>query len=214
MNISGTNNNYSTYTPSFGKKILANVNLKQRNFDRNSFKFVKATISTLDVNDPKDTKYIDKINKYWKSKTSFSNAIVCAFREKTNPKTFFMTELNTMNLKIKNKIVCLMKTTSPENCPNRDVFQIDLIQSAPAIAERPLITPIKGAGEVIIYGAVKMAKENGFKKVELLSANDRFYEKIGFIKDEKKPKYKNFYYYLPQEKYDNFIENVEKKYKF
>ena len=75
------------------------------------------------------------------------------------------------------------------------------------------ILPLKGAGELAVYCAVKLAKANGFKKVALFSSNNDFYDKIGMPKMEKYNK--DIYttpYLLKKEDYNKFLERIENKY--
>ena len=56
---------------------------------------------------------------------------------------------------------------------------------------------------------VKEAKEHGFESVQLLSANNSFYEHMGFTTMEK---YRQNWYELPSSEFDKFLERIEKKY--
>ena len=58
-----------------------------------------------------------------------------------------------------------------------------------------------------MYEAVKVAKKEGYQKVDLYSTNNSFYQKIGF---EKNPK-SNFFS-LDKSQYDSFLSRVEQKY--
>ena len=88
------------------------------------------------------------------------------------------------------------------------------VQAAPEIANNPK-SSIKGAGEIALYSVVKYAKDHGCKKVTLLSANNGFYEKIGFEMGAKTYyKSSNRDFYLEEKDYDQFLKRVEKKYGF
>ncbi len=88
------------------------------------------------------------------------------------------------------------------------------VQAAPEIADNPE-RKIKGAGELAIYSAVKYAKDNDCKEVLVYSANDAFYDSIGFEIDAKRSnKSRLRWYLLNQQDYDWFLKRVEKKYGF
>ena len=60
-----------------------------------------------------------------------------------------------------------------------------------------------------LYGVVKEAQKHGFESVQLLSANNSFYEHMGFTLMEN---YRQNWYELPSSKFDKFLKKIEKKY--
>lgn len=216
MNNLGSVNSNSNL--SFGQTVLNKVNLRKIK-GNDSFKFVKGYFSQLNTNDPKDLERIKQIETNWKAGTILGEKIINKFKadwSKDNAlcsTNLYMTELKNTFLRISKKVCCLMETTNPKNNPNdREIFKINLIQSAPCIANNDISSrPIKGAGELSIYGAVKVAQKEGYQKVKLHSVKNSFYEHIGFIPVEI---YNRFcgVFELPQEKYASFLEKIEKKY--
>lgn len=75
---------------------------------------------------------------------------------------------------------------------------------------------IVGAGEVSLYGVVKIAKEDMEDSVALISKESAmdFYEHIGFEKEEDPSKCESRDYFLDNKRYNFFIKNIEEKYNF
>lgn len=206
-NLSSVNVNNSN--PTFGKTILNKVNLRKK--AGNTYKFVEGYFSKLNPEDPKDLSLLESIRENWRRGTSFSNEMIYNFEKYKDSTNLYMTELKNSCLGIKKKVCCLIETTNPKKRKDRNNFEIVYVQSAPAISKDNSKYPIKGAGELSIYGAVKEAKKEGFKKVSLLSIKDSFYEHIGFPQKEVATK-DSALFTLPQEKYDEFLQRIEKKY--
>lgn len=204
MEVSSANINFNN-NQSFGNTILDNAQLRKRALN-GTYKQVDAFVSKLTKNDPKDLSVLDKIRESWRRNTAFSEEIMFCFKHDER-KNIYMTELKNKCLKIKQKVCCLMQTTNPDKCSSRDIFHIDFIQSAPSIADRVTQSPIKGAGELTIYEAVKTAKKEGYKRIQLSSIKDDFYSKIGFNEIEN-----THIFFLENKDFDNFLNRVEKKY--
>ena len=91
---------------------------------------------------------------------------------------------------------------------------VGVTEQAGLTDEEGNIPKVKGAGELGILGLIKLAKENLLKKLSLSSANDTFYNKLGF---EFNYEYvqsvsSSVTHSLPKRKYNSFIEKTEKKY--
>lgn len=209
-------NNFSVNVnnnPSFGKNILTNVNLKQATTD-GSFKFVKGMISELNKNDKSDELLLEGIKGSWEGKARFSRVIIKHFEDAKNSSKVYITELKDKCDSLKDNICCLMETTNPQAKPKRRRnFVIKFLQSAPDIANKGNKTPIKGAGELCIYEAVKTAQKEGYKRVKLLSVNNSFYDHLGF-KRGLYYKEDSYSYSLPQKQFAEFLQKVEEKYNF
>ncbi len=205
MNIQ-TNNNVNTYNKaSFGATILDNVTLRKKTLS--GYKTVEGFVSQLTKDDAGDIARLQGIKENWRKSTIYSNEIIDNFCQNLKKKNFYITELKDNCVRIKNRICCMMQTTDPTVNQMRDKFRIDLLQSAPAIANKGSSSKIKGAGELAVYEAVKVAKKEGYQKVDLYSTNNSFYQKIGF---EKNPK-SNFFS-LDKSQYDKFLSRIEQKY--
>ncbi len=197
----------SNNNQAFGKTILDNAKLQKKALN-GAYKQADAFISKLTYGDAKDISLMEKIQNQWRKYSTFSEEIIYNFKTNAN-KNIYMTELKNKCLKIKDKVCCLMMTTNPKKSLSRETFHIDLLQSAPAIADKGIKSPIKGAGELTVYEAVKEAKKEGYKKVQLTSIKDGFYSKIGF-KNLDNSDYHIFV--LENKDYDNFLKRIEKKY--
>lgn len=205
-------------SPNFGKTILNKVNLQKRQGD--TFKLAKGYFSQLNTTDKRDLRLIKSIKPEWESKIMFSEDLIKKFEADFSKDinkcstNLYMTELKSPISKISKKVCCLMETTNPQMNPNdREVFRINTVLSAPHIANSyPLQErDIKGAGELSIYGAVKLAQKEGYKKIQLQSVINPFFEHIGLILTEKYNKLSGIFE-LPQEKYADFLQKVESKY--
>lgn len=208
-----TINSYNNYNnPHFGKKLIGNINLRQITKDE-TYKLVKGTFSELEPRNTADIAQLEGIRANWKSGSVFSGAIINDFEKAKKSSKVFITELKHNCADIKDKICCLMETTNPEKNPEkRNNFVIKYLQSAPAIADKTILpTPILGAGELSLYEAVKIAKQEGYKRVKLFSVNNSFYEHVGFIKSRRSNE-RNGTFFLPDNLYNDFLKKVETKY--
>ena len=111
---------------------------------------------------------------------------------------------------------------------SKDELFLDYIQSANEMKEAE---KLKGAGELLLYSLVKMAKEKGQKIFSLISCVDDWYEKLGWKMPDNSGdwiKYfdsKNLPSFFPDlsmqskkmvleaNQFDKFLKQVELKYK-
>ncbi len=198
----------------FGSKEIFPIKLR-KNYSSNNYKLVPASFSSISFNDDDDWRAMDKAFYEWSSpcgQGSYIKNIVDDFETPQAYHSCYITELKDENGDLYDRMTSVMQTTNP-NIKAKDEFEIFYVQSSPDILYSPFQPPVKGAGELAIYGAVRLAKENFFKLVSLLSTNDSFYYQIGFLKSKNNesdmPTTK---FELPCEKYDEFLKRVEDKY--
>ena len=193
------------FIPSFGQIQLDTINLKKV-VDKNKSKLVPAKFSELDCCVKEDIKKMETILSNWKK------ALLCGYFSfdfkhlLTLDRRFFVIEEESEEGDIARN---LMELEVPVNGSNNRIT-VQLLQSAPEIANNTEALT-RGAGELALYEAVKMAKEQKLDSVNLYSINNSFYDKMGFEKlDEDSSHCSN--YELTASKFDEFMERVEKKY--
>lgn len=215
MNIQPLNinffNNQKSFSPriSFGETPLYNINLKQKNKD-GEYNLTPAYFSKIDNKDEDDVVLMKKIGSYWSRKpieTSYGITVSNNFLWSACDNNFYIIEKADDINNIYKKTTCIMETT-PVDSEDKSIFRIYLLQSHPEIA-RKQYPKIKGSGELALYGVVKEAQKHGFESVQLLSANNSFYEHMGFTLMEN---YRQNWYELPSSKFDKFLKKIEKKY--
>lgn len=194
---------------SFGEIPIYQINLKQKNKD-GQYSFIPACFSKINNKDKEDIVLMEKIGNYWSRKpreTSYGITVSNNFLWAACDNNFYIIEKSDKSKNTYRKTTCIMETT-PVDSEDKSMFRIFLLQSHPEIA-RKQHPKIKGSGELALYGGVKEAKEHGFESVQLLSANNSFYEHMGFTPMEK---YRQNWYELPSSEFDKFLERIEKKY--
>lgn len=200
-------NNASAKKLSFGETPICSINLKRKQKD-NSYKFIPAHFSQLDPQNSKDEALMDRIEKVWgKRKDSYANDIATIFRIQNGRSVnnnFYVISRDDLNDPYR-KITCIMQTTNTDE-KDKSYFCIDYLQAHPNIENNPSST-IKGSGELSLYGCVKEAKENGFKKIFISSSNNPFYEHLNLEPGERKNTF-----IIDESEYDAFISRVEEKY--
>lgn len=205
MKISN-NNYYYNQNKSFGSKQIDTVNLfKKVNTD--VYTPIKATFSELDVKNKKDIDFMTKLKELWNGETKFGNRIFRHFFNKEEDSRFFVTEIIENG---KKKVTNLMQIQPPKPKDYGNAVNLKYIQSAPDIANKTSRSPIKGSGETAIYELVKIADKENNDRICLTSDADIFYEKLGFddigsCDDERT-------FILGKEKFQSFMDKVEKKY--
>ncbi len=201
---------------SFGANPLYDINLKKL-VDKDTYKIVPAKFTQLIVDEEKDVDTLVELASDWanKGENDLTQLILRDFLKKKEGKSYFVTEHSDKTKDLWDRTTCLMQTTNPYS-RNKEYLEINLLQSSPELINNSAAIT-KGSGELSLFGAVKLADENDFKKVRLKSCNDSFYEKMGFIRvgeDEMMSIYPNSggIYELPQEKYDSFLSKISQKY--
>ncbi|MCQ2788939.1 MAG: hypothetical protein MJ229_01040 [bacterium] len=193
----------------FGATKLYNVNLKKM-INGNMDKFIPAEIIKLDPNDAADKSQISKLFGPW-SRTEYGEDSFANFMHNIEG-NYFVTAIKDKAQELSKKITCFIQTTDAKNAPNKTNYEIVYLQAAPDLKKAS--EAIKGSGELSMYNAVKEAKENGFKKVHVLSTNNPFYEHLGFDKKLEIPieDKEGGVFELPAQKFDEFLNKIAKKY--
>ena len=202
-------------TNSFKGTPLFPVNIKTKQ-DDGTFKLSPAYFVELDYFDDNDCNLMLKINNRWLAKERFSDyaSSICRnfFKAQRGPwsRRFFAIQLDNSQKDDYVKTASIMETTNPERFP-KTYLEINFIQSATALV--PGFSPVKakGAGEQLIYGAVKLAQAYDLENISVFSTNDDFYEKIGLRKIHK---YNDGTYYgVFYQNFDKFTKQIEEKYR-
>ncbi len=190
--------------PNFGQIKLDKVKLRVKSAD-GSYQLADAFVSKLESKSIRDKKLLDKLYDNWYN-TEYTHNVIVRFNQLKDFSNLYITKLKKNCKALKDNICSLIETTNPKANDRRDDFVIKYIQAAPEIANKS-DKPVKGAGELAVYEAVKTAKENNYKRISLYSTNDNFFTKLGFEKDEN-----SHNFVLKKDKFDSFLEKVEQKY--
>lgn len=209
MKINFNANNNQKYKPSFGAIKLYNVGLKQLT-GKGKHVLVPAVFSKLLS---EDVPMMKNIYPKWGT-TKYGKEIINSYLDKHNARDNFayfpptnseFYAIMQEGISSKNdKIRALAKIYN-----FRSFFEVQYIQSESKVGKG---NTIKGAGEVLMYGIVKKAKELQKKVVFLISTADEWYQKMGFKKVGYDPCSSSFE--LDASKYDEFLKKIEKKYNF
>ncbi len=199
----------------FTANPLYDINLRKLTNDVD-YKNIPAKFSELIIGDDIDHSAMKKLKELWKHITDYGSTFADNFDKQKAEKSYYLTEVVDDSKSLYDRITCVVETTNPKKSANKDVFDIHLLQASPKLANKQA-SEIKGSGELSLYGAVKVAKENEFKKISLISTNDSFYDKMGFEKvDMLDPDESMFneggIYELAADKYDDFLNKIEQKY--
>lgn len=197
----------------FGAQPLYPLNVKQK--VDNGYITVPAHFCEIDYIDSDDVDLVIKMNKKWVPQNPLENYIntitknfVKNIRKKQTRK-YFILQLDKPTLSDYARTVAIMETTNPKKV-NKKGLEITFLQSVNSIYKSFRQVDIKGAGEQIIAGVVKYAKNNNYSHVNLFSTKDSFYEKIGFRCIQKDRDGSIFF--LSKYDYDNFLNRVNEKY--
>ena len=202
---------------SFSANPLYDINLKKL-ADNNLYEPLKAKFSQL-LNNDDDAWEMLNVQDVWGrlGSSEYTEMITDNFIKAKNPqRAYYLVETSDSRKELFERATALLETTNPKKL-DKDIFEIHFLQASPALVGKNA-PEIKGSGELSLYGAVKVAKENGFKKVQLFSSNDGFYEKMGFVKAESLyPEDKTVsdggIFELSADMFDDFLVKIENKYK-
>ncbi|MDD3236546.1 MAG: hypothetical protein PHV37_00435 [Candidatus Gastranaerophilales bacterium] len=198
-----------TSTPLYDVKLKKLVGL---NGKRGIYAPQEASFSQLKIDNPEDFENMTKMHESVWGYLDLSGALINNFIQKRDFVDYYAIELKDENLPFQKKVMSLMQTASPQYTQFPDALNISFLQAAPQyLGTKP--PAMKGAGELAIYGAVKVAKEQGKSAVALTSINDKFYDKIGFKKHHKNG-VGEWCYILDEKDFDSYISRVENKYQF
>jgi len=201
----------------FGARTLYPMNLKKA-LGNGNYKFLKANFAELSTNSKTDAQCIEDLREAWKSldhKNNYISDIVNGF---TSEMSFFVKECKYFitRLAAKDKPLSQRVATITEVKPNGTTLKINFLQSVPKNPKYKDVLKVKGGGELTMLGIIKYAKEQGFKKIELVSTNNPFYAHMGLTKiipadiiprDED-----DITHFLYRHRFDDFIKRTEEKY--
>lgn len=201
--------NNAIKTP-FTSKPLYNVHLKEK--DKNGeYNFIPAKFSELETNSIQDKTLMQNIANSWeKTRFNYAPFINENFKYYGKFRSYYVLELKDEK-NSPETITCIVETKKNNTEDDTKILNLFYIQAHPNIASNKSST-IKGSGEIMLYGVVKKAQENGFKHIKISSVNDEFYEKMGF--DRRIGSDHNPYYWLDDDDFGDFLKRIEKKYGF
>ncbi|MBQ9688145.1 hypothetical protein IJV79_00755 [bacterium] len=191
--------------PSFGRVQLDTVNLKKHVF-MNVFKPLTASFVELERDVSMDLAKVKNTLAAWGYKANYLYDIAYNFENGCRPQEkFYMIETGD------GKATNFMELRFPNPVAKEKVLEVRFLQSSPEIADKARASKIKGSGELALYEATKLAKENKIPKVVLTSVRDSFYEKVGFKKTEQLTE-NSSEFELTESMYDDFMKRIESKY--
>ncbi len=209
MRVNLNINNNPKYSPSFGSMKLYQVGIKQMT-GQDKYLLVPAVFSKLLS---EDIPIMKKLYPKWGT-TKYGKEIINSYMDKhivrdsyysfipTNV-AFYAVEQEGVTSK-NNIIRALAKVLN-----FRNFVEVQYIQSESKVGSG---NTIKGAGDVMMYGIVKHAKEMKKNVVFLVSTADDWYQKLGFKKVN--CGLNSSCFELDVSKYDDFMKKIEEKYNF
>lgn len=184
---------------SFKSETLYKTNI----VDLGTGSLVPARITRLSRS-TEDDQCIKEIERKWNS-TWFGGNITSDYQIPVNRSEFLALELDAPNIKQSDRTLGLAEVAKR----SANVAEIEWLQSAPC-AERSESRRYKGAGENLTAGIARYALNRGDESVVLNSAEDGFYEHIGF---HPAPDIGEKYFALPKQEIPAFVSGVENKYR-
>lgn len=196
----------------FTSNPLYKVNVKKL-MPNGSYRKVTAYFSELINTEPTDMKAMKEILSRWGLAAKYIKAMHLEFSTK-NPfvQTFAIELAGKKPLEEKILSLCSLRELP------KDSMWLEFIQARPdLLAVDEIGIKIKnreftGAGELNLYGALRKTKENELDYMGFESRNDRFFENIKLY--EIGLGYHSKMRYIYPKKISEFMESVEKKYKF
>ena len=193
----------SQKTLQFCARDLYNINL----IKKTTKKPAEAKIVEFDHSE-RDKNLIYSLDSIWQDTTYMPCISYNYFQKLKNNSFIAVSEKNSENLKAKDIKSILQYEDSIID--GKKQCEIIYIQAAPEIANNKK-APVKGAGELIVWAAVKHAKQTGCEEVFLTSTNNGFYENIGFENCKRQYVFGNEFC-LKSKDFDWFLKKTEKKY--
>ncbi len=190
----------------FGAKFLYKVKLK----DRITKEPIQAQVFEMDFS-KSDKNLLTRLLEKWKM-TEYFYSIFSDYNEGRKSK-YLAVALGESKSLDENNIKSLVEFQRGM-IGRKKRCEVLYLQCSPEIANNPK-SPIRGAGEVALFGVVKYAKKNKHSEIVLFSTNNEFYKRIGFIpEDEVCATMPCCNFSLENQDYDNFLKNVKAKYNF
>lgn len=201
-------NFYLKNSLSFSSQFLYKANIKQI-LKNGEERFVPVNITRFIPEDPSDVNSMTNAENYF-SEEGFFSCIKRNFAQNMN-NYFLALEINSTGKKPKNKIIGLAEVTSAtyNGSEGYNDLEVMLMQSGKSAEKESRNRKYKGAGELLLYGICKLARDLGFSEVTLNSTNDEFYDHINM---PKAPDLGKSYYAFKKNIMDKFIQEIKKKY--
>lgn len=208
-------------TPSFCAKPKRGEEIQLLN--RKTGEPVKALF--IELEEKKDLHFVENLELAWADKTKWGDNMIgdflkpSALMDKGRTRAeFYIVSQRLRGATRVGKTLCMMEV---QNSPKDGVYTIGIIQNAPDLADN-LESEIKGAGTMAIYSLAKLAKEKGYRAIEVCSdfGKEGFYKSLGFEEVQKTdPRYslsepnEGTPLRLKGSDFDTLLQKVEKKYK-
>lgn len=206
ISISNKNTDiYDANKVAFKSRPIFHVNLKQL-AGNETYKTVPALFSEIIKDDKKDEKQFLKILELWKESIYCQN-IYNNYKKADDLLKVYAVELIEKNPLCK-KVVALISTKNPSS--KDSYMDLNLIEARPDLQYKNQSRTIKGAGELGMYGIIKLAFLNQAKGLsfETTPISYKFYDQIN-IKDSFER-----YRFLEKNKMEEFLKSIEEKYNF
>ena len=198
----------------FGATPLFDVKLKKR--INNSYQTVDARISELNPHDEADQKIMEELSEKWNVddnpfsimgviRQNFQN--ISQAKNKLAELKYYVTEIANKGEKTSSEnITSVIEMTNPAF--NSDMIYVNSLQTNPSIVKE-YIPSVKGAGELAMYAAAKIAKIFSADFIQADSCADGFYQNIGMKQHDD-----DSIFVLEKQDYDYFLKRIEDKYSF
>ena len=162
----------------------------------------------LSPKDKFDKKVVKELAENWRD-TAYMHNIADTFNEAFKNSKFYIVKAKDGLKSGLQNIKSVIKFTQFKK-DHFNSLSVEFLQSAPSIANKKQASPIKGAGELAMYEAVKYAKQKNIDDVVLYSTNDGFYDNFKLPKDSTMPGFS--LYILKSANFDEFLDRIKTKY--
>lgn len=204
---------HNTTHTTFKANPLFKINLATILPDGNK-SFISAHFSELSNKNKTDIELAQKLKSEWKrGNEDFNLTTVIAknFLDKDTLDKFYIVEIDDKSLDLFSRTKSIMQTTNPKE-KEKDFFEIGFLQSKSGLKNPKLEpNPIKGAGELSVYGAIKLAWLNDFRRLFIHSFQNEFYKKIGLEEFYEMGK-DEAVFILYRNDFIKFLKKIRKKY--
>lgn len=201
----------------FTSNPLYDINLRKL-VGKDTYSLIPAKFSKLIFDSAEDNWAMEDLSAIWKDVDgiNYSKIFSREFLSRNDKKNYFVVEIVDGSTDLKDRIKCIIQTVKPQKIADRDNLEVKLLQAEPTIANN-VNSALRGSGELSLYGAVRLAQENGFKNLKASSSNDSFYEKMGLKKIGKECLYHEYsnsggIFQLSSDRYSAFLKRIEDKY--
>lgn len=196
--------------PAFKSIPIYNINVKKLD-QAGKYILEPATFSKLNLENAEDRLAVMDINIRWID-TLFGTSVCEDFFKNKDllNHEFYAVELKNNLKKLSEKIMCLISTKCNYQ-DNKKIYRIPFVQVSPDTTELNKKV-IKGAGELSMYGVVKVAKEKAADAIEIFSTDNGFYKKIGGFQTLQTYGDEASDLYMDKSQFNKFLSKIENKY--